>query len=220
MAVGPTGSAILDIYGQGMAADPAGRAALLCAAAGGDALRLSIADTDRTILNWLHTAFDGPQEAVLTCEECGEDVEFTLPDGFALPARKNQGDRLVVVFAGKHYDLRFPRLGDIRSGTVCRTALCDDAPWEDPAFEAAAQSALLEADPGFEIELKLECGACGAVQLRMLDIAGFAWARLEQSARQAVREIAKLARAFGWSEAELTAMTPERRAIWLAEIGK
>lgn len=218
MAAGPTGSAILDIYEQGMAADPARRAALLCAAAGGDAASMPLGDVDRAIWTWLRATFDGPQEAVLTCAACGEDVEFTLPDGFALPARRGGGDRVKVAHGGNGYSLRLPRLGDVRDGALERAALAQDAPWDDPDFEAAAQDALLQADPGLLVQLKLECAACGAVQERPLDVAGFAWARLEQAARRAVREVARLARAYGWSKAELTAMTPERRAIWLAEL--
>ncbi|MCQ0091223.1 hypothetical protein FGD77_05805 [Roseovarius sp. M141] len=220
MLAAPTGSAILDIYGQGMAAGPADRAALLCAAGGGDADALSIGDVDRTIWGWLTALFDGPQEAVMTCEECGEGVEFALPAGFALPARSELGDGLHVPYGGARYPVRFPRLSDIRGGNLARTALSKDAPWGDPAFEAAAQAALLEADPALQVDLKLECAACGAVQVQPLDVAGFAWARIEQAARRVVQEVAKLARAFGWSEAELTAMTPARRAIWLAELGE
>lgn len=218
MAAGPTGSAILDIYGQGMAADPANRAALLCQAGGGDALTLSVSDVDRTIWSWLRATFPGPLDAVLDCAACGQGVEFTLPDGFVLPERETRSERLKVAYGGKEYALRFPRLDDLRGGALARDALAHDAPWNDPGFEAAAEVALLKADPGLKVELRLECAVCGTVQVQPLDAAGFAWARLEQAARRAASEIAQLARAFGWSEAELTAMTPQRRAIWLAEI--
>lgn len=217
MMAGPTGSAILVIYGRGMAAGPAERASLLCAAAGGDSDRLSVGDVDRAIWGWLRATFDGPHDAVLTCAACGDDVEFTLPDDFAWPAR--QGDDMVtVVHGGAEHRMRMPRLADLRGGTLARDRLADGAPWDDPAFAAAAEAALLEADPGIRVEVRLDCAACGAAQVTVFDAAGFAWARLEQAARRVVREVATLARAFGWSEAELTAMTPERRAIWLAEV--
>ncbi len=220
MMEGPTGSSILDIYLQGMAAEPARRAALLCTAGGGDASRLSIGDVDRAIWNWMRASFDGPLEAVMTCTACGESVEFSMPDDFGLPAPSAANRRLEVGFGGRDYTLRLPRLEDIQGGVLAREALSEGAPWSEPAFEAAAQSALLQADPGLQVELKLECAACNSVQVLPLDVAGFAWARLEQAVRRVVREVAQLARAFGWSEAELTSMTSARRAIWLAEIGE
>ena len=220
MMEGPTGSSILDIYLQGMAAEPARRAALLCTAGGGDASRLSIGDVDRAIWDWLRANFDGPLDAVMTCTACGESVEFTIPDDFSLPAPSAGTRRLRVAFGGSEYTLRLPRLDDFQGGVLSRDALSEGAPWSEPAFEAAAQSALLKADPGLQVEMKLECAACGSVQVLPLDVAGFAWARVEQAARRVVREVAKLARLFGWSEAELTSMTSARRAIWLAEIGE
>ena len=220
MTTGPIGSVILNIYDQGMAADPADRAALLCAMGGGDAAQLSIGDVDRTIWAWFEGLFDGPHEAVMSCVDCGESVEFALPEGFALPPREGDGDRLTLAYGTQRYLLRLPRLTDVRNGTLARVALSEDAPWEDPNFEAIAQAALLKADPALQVELQLECAACGVVQMLPLDVAGFAWLRIEQSARRLVREVAQLARAFGWSEAELTAMTPARRAIWLTELGE
>ncbi len=219
MATGPIGSVILDIYGRGMTADPVDRAALLCAAGGGDVNALSIGDVDRTIWSWFTSLFDGPQEAVMICSECGEEVEFTFPDSFALPDRLSGREQLNVSHKGQSYAVQFPKLEDLRGGALKRSVICETAPWGDPDFEAAAQKALLEHDPALRVELKLECAICGAVQVQPLDVAGFAWARIEQAARCVVQEVAKLARAFGWSEAELTAMTPSRRALYLAELG-
>ncbi|MEE4109124.1 MAG: hypothetical protein V2I24_07250 [Halieaceae bacterium] len=220
MAEGPTGSVILDIYARGRSADPVGRAALLCAAGGGDASRMSIGDVDRTIWQWFKATFTGSHDAVMGCGTCGEQVEFTLPDDFEIPARSVQAGQLELAYRGSTYRLRLPCLNDVQGGALAREALADGAPWQDPGFEAAAQTALLEADPGLKVDLELACAACGAVQLQTLDVAGFAWARLEQSAQRVVKEVARLARAFGWSEAELTSMSQARRALWLAELGE
>ena len=47
------------------------------------------------------------------------------------------------------------------------------------------------------------------------DIAGFFWAELDAWARRLLREIHTLARFYGWSEAEILALSPLRRRCYL-----
>lgn len=212
----PTGSVILDLYEQGMTAGPAVRAALL-ARAGGSGDDPTLGEADRAGWGFLRRAFGPMQEALLTCPDCGEEVEFTLPPEFAPP--EAVAETAVVNHGGAEIVLRLPHLSDIAGGALWPERLAPGADWSDAGFRARAQAALLEADPALKLDLALSCAACGAEQVHMFDVAGFVWARLEQAARRLVRDVAKLARHYGWSEAEITAMSPARRAIYLREIG-
>lgn len=220
MPPGPRVSALLDIYEQGMAASPAVRAGLLAQAGGRDA-DATLGDADRAAWGFLSETIGGAHDAIVACAVCGEEVEFTLPEGFAPPdASTGPEATLRVRHKGRDFDLRLPRLSDIGARGLDLRRLCPDGDWSDRGFRAACEAALLEADPALKLDLLLTCGACGAEQAPAFDVTGYVWARLEQAARTTVREVALLARAYGWSEAELTAMSGARRAIYLRELGE
>lgn len=217
MSAGPTGSVILGLYEQGMTASPADRAALL-AHAGGGVSDATLGDADRAAWGFLTRCFGTGQDAILTCTACGESIEFTLPPGFAPPQMASKDD-VRVTCNGETIALRLPRLSDLAGGVFDPRTLAPDVDWADPDFRTAAEAALLAADPALKLDLSLSCAACDADQTQTFDVTGFVWARLEQAAQALVRDVAKLARGYGWSEAEITAMTPTRRAIYLQELG-
>ncbi len=219
MSAGPEGSVILSLYEKGMAASPARRAALLCAAAGADPEALPMGDVDRRIWGFLNAMFSGPHEAVSACSDCGEAVEFVMPPDFAPPPRVG-GDEVEVSYRGTSHKVRMPRLADVRDGRARLENLAPDAPWDDPGFVAAAEEALEAADPGLRLLVVLQCAACGSEQSKVFDAAGYTWQRVELAARQLLREIVSLARSLGWSEADLLGMSAARRAIYLAELGE
>lgn len=216
---GPTGSVILSLYEQGMAAGPAKRAALLCAAAGADepARDLPLGDLDRQIWALHKTLFHGAQEATAACAHCGVVLEFTLPPDFSLPDRQD-AELVEVSYAGEAFQVRMPRLSDVASGRIDFDRLAPGAPWDRPEFVDLVEAALEAADPGLHVSIALTCHACQQVQSQVFDAVGFSWANLEQGARRLIRETARLARAFGWSESDILGMTPQRRALYLAEL--
>ncbi|MEM1074203.1 MAG: hypothetical protein AAF665_15595 [Pseudomonadota bacterium] len=218
MTSGPTGSVILSVYEQGMTASPAVRAGLL-ARAGGSQPDAMLGDADRAAWSFLQDQFGAAQDAVLTCSACGEDVEFDLPDTFGPPSA---APNATVSF--EHDDtgfvVRLPRLSDMRDGRFDPHVLCPEGDWTDATFRSACERALLAEDPALRIDLNLVCASCGEKQTHVFDVSGFVWRRLEQAARALVRDVAKLARGYGWSEAEITAMTAARRAIYLRELSE
>ena len=48
-----------------------------------------------------------------------------------------------------------------------------------------------------------------------LDIAGFVWREVALAARRLLTEIHRLARAYGWSQQAIAAMSTPRRAAYL-----
>lgn len=210
------GGALLDLYQDGRAGDGPARLALLARAAGADAATLPLAELDRRI--WaLRADWLGPVagEAVCACPACGGRLEFTLPAGFTLPPAV--ADTVTVAWQGRDHVLRAPRLSDIGPRGLDPRRL-GDGPWDDPGFLGAAARALQSADPALGLSFAMTCPDCGAAVEQLFDPAGYFWAEIEDMARRLLHDIAVLARAFGWSEAEILAMPAARRRLYLSEV--
>ena len=80
---------------------------------------------------------------------------------------------------------------------------------------AAVARAMAEADPLAEVLADAACPACGVEFVADLDVAGFVWAELRTHARRLLREVDTLARAYGWTEAEVLSLDERRRAAYL-----
>lgn len=75
--------------------------------------------------------------------------------------------------------------------------------------------AALAADPGAEILLDLECPDCSHRWRNVLDIANVLWLEIGARARRLLMEVHVLASAYGWREAEIFELSPQRRAAYL-----
>jgi hypothetical protein len=65
------------------------------------------------------------------------------------------------------------------------------------------------------VGLHLSCSACGGAWDRPLDIGQFLWDEISAEAHRLAREVHALARAYGWSEAEILGLSPRRRQLYL-----
>ncbi len=76
-----------------------------------------------------------------------------------------------------------------------------------------------ECDPQVETRLRLTCAQCGHRWSALFDIGVFFWAELDGLARRLMEEVAMLARAYGWGEAEILGMSAARRQVYLEMAG-
>ncbi len=67
------------------------------------------------------------------------------------------------------------------------------------------------ADPQAAPTVELHCPACGAHWEADFDVAQFLWAELDNWATHVMLDIHDLARAYGWSEQTILALSPARR---------
>ena len=88
-----------------------------------------------------------------------------------------------------------------------------------PAVTDELGRRMAAADPQGELRLELQCPECGAVWTAELDPAAFVWRELDQRARSTLAEVASLARAYGWSEQEVLALSSQRRRAYLELAG-
>jgi hypothetical protein len=79
----------------------------------------------------------------------------------------------------------------------------------------AIGQAMLRADPAAEISIALECPDCGERWQMDFEVADFFWQELGAQARQLLREIDVIARAYGWSEREILSLPARRRRTYL-----
>lgn len=80
------------------------------------------------------------------------------------------------------------------------------------------QSHLASLDPVADIRLGLRCAACGHAWEEAFDIAGFLWAEVATEAARIFDEVHRLAAAYGWTESTILALSPARRAAYLARL--
>jgi hypothetical protein len=87
------------------------------------------------------------------------------------------------------------------------------------ALEASIASTASSLDPLAEIELKLDCPECAFCWQSPFDIVSFLWSELDAWAARMLREIHILASHYGWSEADIIALSPRRRLYYRELIG-
>jgi hypothetical protein len=80
---------------------------------------------------------------------------------------------------------------------------------------AALAAEIIAHDPQAEVLLDLTCPACGARWQTVFDIATYFWTELAAEAKRLMREVDALARAYGWREADILALSPGRRQAYL-----
>jgi hypothetical protein len=226
---------ILDLADAAQGESPIARALRVATAAGADAADLRDAPLGRLHAASLgfHAALAGRHlEAVATCPACASLVEFAL-DGDALrelDREASTGELAMVTDAGEwHVRWRVPTAGDLAdvagradAASVLLELCCEvTGPGQEGARDAPIElverieAALADADPLAELTVGLECPECGAVFDADVDPIAFVWREVQARATRLLREVDALARAYGWTEAEVLALSERRRAAYL-----
>jgi hypothetical protein len=238
-----TPSALLDAWEQAQGHGPTVRALALLAAAGPPAAweelsALPLGERDRRLLELREGMLGSRLEAVARCPGCGEPLDVEL-DTRELRAGAGTG-AVEGELSQEGLELRFrllnsldllaaERCGGIEEARRRLAERCLLAARREGAPVAAADlaeedvaalaEALAAADPGAELLLELRCPACGSDWWEILDVASFVWVEMEVQVRQLLREVHALARAYGWREADVLALSPRRRRLYLEMVG-
>ena len=238
----PEPATLLTAWEQGLNAGPVLRPLALLAAAwpgaGIDGLAaLPMGRRDAALLDLRELLFGPDLGAVADCPECGVVVELAFrsgdirADGAAVSAEGEWSARW------EDYDLRFGlpntldvawlAAGNAGNGDAERSLLgrclvkaerkgepvsLDDLP---PEAVAAAAATMAKVDPQADVRLSLACPACGREWSAAFDIAGYLWAEVETWAQRTLIEIHALASAYGWREADILALSPARRQMYI-----
>jgi hypothetical protein len=135
----------------------------------------------------------------------GRRLRFRLPDSLDLAAAAQAPSRAAA-----------------RRVLVERCVRAARANRSQPLTEDAAEQAamrigerLSRLDPLATFELDVHCDACGQTSATPLDVVDYVWSELTMLAGRLLREVHVLATAYGWSEADILALSDTRRQAYL-----
>lgn len=206
----------------------------------GWAASLPLGQRDGQLLELQHALF-GPQlELLAACPRCGERLELALqvPE-LMLPAQNpGSAEALTLELDGRCFRCRLPDSRDLWAAAqqadegqarALLMARCLQASEQGQAEGAASvalsqdavqrlSEALSAADPQAHTELALQCPACEHGWSEGFDIASHLLSALASWSERCLDQVHLLARAYGWSEAQVLALSPSRRARYLDRV--
>jgi hypothetical protein len=204
------------------------------------AAELPIGERDRRLLALRENLFGTQLTALTSCSECGASLELDFDTGELAAAAQAEpaGDEThtPLSLSQDGYDIlfRLPNSLDLlamrsncsdhenrlfllerlvlRASKGERAIAASELP--EPLVEALDRRLSL-ADPHADIRLELSCAACGARWEAPFDIVSFLWAEMDAWALRLLRDVHRLARAYGWREADIIALSSSRRQCYL-----
>jgi hypothetical protein len=152
----------------------------------------------------LQASEEGQANKVLLLEEDGYKVAFRLPNSLDILACLNSpakaGDPSVLI-------------------SRCILEIQSDQPEKQDVLPmhvmAKLEEQMAEADPQADITMVLNCPECNHRWHSSFDILHYLWMEIDNWAKKMLREVAVLARAFGWSETDILNMGHHRRKMYL-----
>jgi hypothetical protein len=235
-----TAAELLSVWENGSAFSAPRRALLLLGAAcpetpAPELGRLSVGQRDDLLLQLRAAAFGSRIEATATCPHCSGKLEMVFDTenlraapapATAAPLALEVDDHALTFRLPDSFDLveiaASPDPARAESALLQRCVLAARAgprvvsPEALPARVIDALAArLAEADPQADLRLALNCPDCDHRWEEPFDIVAFFWREIEAWAARLLGEIHALATAYGWSEAEIVALSPARRRLYL-----
>jgi hypothetical protein len=227
---------LLRVWESAEGADDA--AVLLLEAAGaGSPAKLPVGARDAFLIELRDRLFGSVADALAQCPYCAEPVEVSLDLNSIMCDVAPVQAEYVLEHDGLEIRFRLPESDDLREAgrassvpearqTILRRCVLGVTRGGDPAdsrtLDESATTAIAacmeNADHGGRTDLVLTCPACSRRFEVPFDIAQFFWTEIDGSARRILRDIHTLASAYGWSEAEILALSPRRRQMYLEMI--
>ncbi|HRI17903.1 MAG TPA: hypothetical protein PL196_05215 [Burkholderiaceae bacterium] len=227
--------ALLSLWERALTLDPAARESLLACCLPPDDSAPTLGAQRLRLLSGLQARL-GPRLALRArCPSCGEWAAFAI-DLDAVVRGLHAADAGPHEIAHGDWRLRYrlPTPADIESATtdedverfvqrLLQRCVQDASHAAQPAAVAAlpaevvaALSAAMEAlDPAAAIDFRVACPACAFEWAAPFDPGDALWSLLQGDAERLLVEVDMLARRHGWSETEILALSPARRAAYL-----
>jgi len=176
------------------------------------------------LLEFYASNFGERLDGVAACPGCATEVELNVPVAELVSRMPEPEPVEPFDVDGVTVRWRLPAAADLAASARCADPgegavlllerIGGGAELSDPAREALAQR-VAAADPFADISFELSCPECGASWESPLDIGEFVWAGLRSAARRLLGEVDELARAYGWSEAQILSLSQRRRNSYL-----
>jgi hypothetical protein len=178
-----------------------------------------------------------------TCVSCSAVAEFAVDcealSQSLLPVCNAAGPQSLAT-DGHRVEFRVPDITDLRqvsheyensaafveallSRCVISSEHDDRTPCVPQALPASFMTALShrmdELEPGASVAFELVCPECDAHWTTLMNVGEVLWAELRDRAERLLLEIDALARAYGWTELQVLALSATRRAAYLQLVG-
>ena len=184
----------------------------------------------------LRTLSFGPElSGYLACPHCSARLEFTLPVPPLIESIRRSttasGERCTI--GGTDFTMRTVTLADLLDASAiadlgsarklllasciseAHTEKIIHEALEEPDFMRSALRAFEDFQSGSEVVIELHCAECAKAHPVDLDLGRFVWAEVRHAANRLLREVHELATAYGWQEANIIGMSPNRRNAYL-----
>jgi len=232
---------LMRVWEAGVGA-PFGLETSACVAAlSGDAMEAvvtrPVGEIDRDLLALREEVFGPELEGLTECPDCGERLEFVFPvrDLVADGAEQVAEHRCEIDALQVSFRLPSPadvalaaRLPTLAAGRQMLLQRCVVSVKKDEGVLALSElsASTLEsiedgmagADPQGACSIALTCPACGNAWESPMDIGSFVWREIDSWAERMMDDISILARAYGWSEAQILGMSQIRRRRYLERL--
>lgn len=201
-------------------------------------LKLPIGQRDGLVLKLREALFGSKLTSLAICPVCNEQLELVLDVADISVASNDVAQQpLVLKLADFELAFRLPDSQDLllieviqsvdearsvlfercllsasRDGQVCTVHQLPEEILEK------VEAAMSEADPQANLQLELSCPACQHNWLAAFDIASFLWSEINAWAQRVLNEVHLLAKAYAWREADILAMSPTRRRLYLERV--
>jgi hypothetical protein len=176
----------------------------------------------------LHRALcGGRMEAQVTCPDCATDNEAEVPVAELLDL-PDPPEAVVIETDSGPIRFGLPRMAFLAAfagnrdpiATIAERLMLDGQGTVLSATALARLSAAWEAaDPAGAIALGVDCVGCGRQITAAVDPASFVARDFDRLAGRLMAEVDTIARAYGWTEAEILALPADRRRRYLALAG-
>ena len=225
---------LIEAWDRGLGQNPLGRALTLLACAwpertAADCRALAIVERDRELLQLRRAMFGDRLRGFIACSVCGTSLEVEVEISSLLG--RMEGAQSMAVhereIGGCRLFMRQATTADVAAAAaapdpvVARRVLLERCVTLHPAVALegeladAAVAMFEELHQDSEIVFHLQCPLCGGTQKSELDIAAYLWTEVSRAGVSLLRDVHELARAYGWTEDSILAMSPGRRACYL-----
>jgi hypothetical protein len=240
----PSSAELLDLWERGRSQTPIQRVLSLLAVAFPEVpfdqlANLSMGQRDGLLLTLRERIFGSQLVSLVACPGCGDRLEltFSVSDIRTIPETEHAS---VLVTKVEDYEVHYRLPNSLDLGAVSgqlnlaamRQQLLNrcliSIHYKNKALETSelplgVVSSVLEdmaqADPQADVQLAMSCPACNHQWQATFDIVSFFWTEIHAWARKLLQEVHILASAYNWCEADILAMSPQRRQLYLEMIG-
>lgn len=234
---------IVQTWEQGVCQGSAGRALAMLTKAcpeqpAEELAALSIGRRDAALMTLRQLTFGSKLDGCADCPKCAAQLVFSVDTVNLTAQEPGTGPDFMVECEDLSIEVRAPDSRDLmaveRRGNAAnvgefllrrcikRAARAGtEVAFEEltPTVLERVERQIAEHDPQAEMLLALRCAACAHAWEAPLDIATFFWSEIANSARRLLSEVDRLARAYGWQEAQILALSAMRRQAYLELVG-